>query len=203
MAEPSVDPLSLLRQQKRHARRALDHTTQMHHAQALARLVCHHRTFINSKTIACYLANDGEISTRYILERAWLMRKQLYLPVLSPLGHRLYFAPHQPGAPMRSNRFGIMEPDCHPREWRNARQLDLILLPLVAFDSAGNRAGMGGGYYDRSLAWRQYRQHWRRPTLLGLAHELQKTDQLEARSWDIPLDGIATESSLYTFSGQS
>ncbi|MGB5397331.1 MAG: 5-formyltetrahydrofolate cyclo-ligase [Gammaproteobacteria bacterium] len=201
MAEPSADSLSLLRQQMRHARRTLDRATQKHHAQALAKMVCRSRPFINSKTIACYLANDGEIDPRFILERAWLMHKQVYLPVLSPLGHRLYFAPHSPGGPMSANRFGIMEPDCHPREWRNARQLDVIFLPLVAFDTAGNRAGMGGGFYDRSLAYRQHRQLWQRPALYGLAHELQKTDQLSVRSWDIPLDGIATEQCIYTISG--
>ena len=201
MAEPSADSLSQLRQQMRHARRALGHATQKHHAQALAKSVCRSRTFINSKAIACYLANDGEIDPRYIIERAWLMHKQVYLPVLSPLGHRLYFAPYSPGAPMSANRFGIMEPDCHPREWRSARQLDLIFLPLVAFDAAGNRAGMGGGFYDRSLAYRQHRQLWQRPALYGLAHELQKTEQLSVRSWDIPLDGIATEQCIYTISG--
>ncbi|MGB5396120.1 MAG: 5-formyltetrahydrofolate cyclo-ligase, partial [Gammaproteobacteria bacterium] len=159
--------------------------------------VCRSRFFTNSNTIAGYLANDGEISARYILERAWLMHKQVFLPVLSPLGHRLYFAPHLPGGPLQANRFGILEPDCHPREWRSARQLDLILLPLVAFDSNGNRAGMGGGFYDRSLSYRQHRQHWLRPALYGLAHELQKTEQLNVRPWDIPLDGIATEKSIY------
>jgi 5-formyltetrahydrofolate cyclo-ligase len=201
MAEPSVDSLPQLRQQIRRERRALDHAAQKHHAQALAKQVCSSRFFTNSQRIACYLANDGEISPQYIIERAWLMHKQVYLPVLSPLGHRLHFAPYQPDTTMNSNRFGIMEPACHPRAWRNARQLDLILLPLVAFDSSGNRAGMGGGFYDRSLAYRQHRQHWLRPALFGLAHELQKTSELAVRSWDIPLDGIATEKSIYKIKG--
>jgi 5-formyltetrahydrofolate cyclo-ligase len=201
MAEFSANQLSSLRGKMRTARSALDYSSQQQHALALANQVCRNRVFINSDRLACYLANDGEIDPRFVIEHAWQMNKQVYLPVLSPLGHRLYFAPYQADTPLCANRFGIMEPDCHPREWRSAQQLDLILLPLVAFDDAGNRLGMGGGFYDRSLAYRQHRQHWRKPRLLGLAHELQKTTALEVRSWDIPLDGIATEHTIYKITG--
>jgi 5-formyltetrahydrofolate cyclo-ligase len=201
MAEFSAKSLSPLRRQMRDARKALDPGAQKQHALALANQICRSRVFINSTRLACYLANDGEIDPHYIIERAWQMRKQVYLPVLSPLGHRLYFAPYNHDSDLCSNRYSIMEPDCHPRDWCSAQQLDLILLPLVAFDAAGNRLGMGGGFYDRSLAYRQHRQHWRKPRLLGLAHELQKTSELKTRSWDIPLDGIATEHSIYQITG--
>jgi 5-formyltetrahydrofolate cyclo-ligase len=73
--------------------------------------------------------------------------------------------------------------------------MDLILLPLVAFDEKGNRMGMGGGFYDRSLA--NIQQQNQRTQLIGLAHEIQKTDQLVVQSWDIPLHAIATEDRLY------
>jgi len=201
MAEFSATPLNPLRRQMRDARRALDQNTQKQHALALANQICRNRAFINSRYLACYLANDGEIDPHFIIERAWQMNKQVYLPVLSPLGHRLYFAPYHHNSAMVANRFGIMEPGCHPRYWCSAQQLDLILLPLVAFDTWGNRLGMGGGFYDRSLAWRRHRQHWRKPRLLGLAHELQKTTGLECNSWDIPLDGIASEQSFYRITG--
>ena len=98
---------------------------------------------------------------------------------------------------MHLNRFGIQEPACSPRHWVRAWQLDLILLPLVAFDESGNRLGMGGGFYDRSLAYRQSRTHSRRPRLIGLAHELQRVEQLATNSWDIPLDMIATEKRVF------
>lgn len=201
MAEFSAKSQQQLRQNMRQARRALTQQQQKHHALALASQVCRSRVFVNSRQLACYLSNDGEIDPHYIMERAWQMAKQVYLPVLAPLGQRLYFAPYHPDSRLRCNRFGIMEPDCPPRDWRDARQLDLILLPLVAFDTAGNRLGMGGGFYDRSLAYRQHRQHWRKPRLLGLAHELQKTARLETQNWDIPLDGIASENNIYKITG--
>lgn len=198
MAESSANNPSQLRLQMRHARRALSSEQQQQHAQNLAQQLCRCRSFINSRRLACYLANDGEINPQYIIERAWQLGKQVYLPVLAPLAQSLYFAPFEPDCELSSNRFGILEPICHPEQWLRAQQLDLMLLPLVAFDSAGNRLGMGGGFYDHSLAYRQHRRHWHKPKLLGLAHELQKTDRLIRQNWDIPLDGIATEDTIYT-----
>ena len=66
-------------------------------------------------------------------------------------------------------------------------------MPLVAFDEGGNRLGMGGGFYDASLASRSHRAQWGRPVLIGLAHEFQKVDALNVDSWDVPLDGILTD----------
>jgi len=71
--------------------------------------------------------------------------------------------------------------------------LDLILLPLVAFDKSGHRLGMGGGYYDRTLAFLAHRRLWRKPHLLGTAYQFQQLETLPTQPWDIPLDGIATE----------
>lgn len=182
-----------LRSEKRTMRQQLSRMQQCTHAEDLANLVCRLPPFINSKRIACYLANDGEIDPIYIIQTAWQMRKQVYLPVLSPLQNKLYFAPVDDDSDMHSNRFGILEPACNPADWVLPWQLDLMLLPLVAFDKAGNRLGMGGGFYDRSLAYLALRQRARKPRLIGLAHELQQTETITVNSWDIPLEMIATE----------
>ena len=184
---------STIRSNKRRLRNQLSRTEQSTHAFGLANQVCRQQPFINSSRVACYLANDGEIDPEYIIQTAWRLRKQVYLPVLSPFQSKLYFAPYQAGMAMQLNRFDIWEPTCRPVNWVTAWQLDLMLLPLVAFDESGNRLGMGGGFYDRSLAYRQSRTHSLRPKLIGLAHELQREQQLAANSWDIPLDMIATE----------
>jgi 5-formyltetrahydrofolate cyclo-ligase len=187
-----------LRRQKREQRRKLTIAEQTQHANQLADQVIQHPRFLSCQRIACYLSNDGEIDPIYIIEQAWNLGKKVYLPVLSPLKNSLLFAPFEPESMMRINKFGILEPACKPKHWLKAQQLDLVLLPLVAFDEAGNRLGMGGGFYDRSLAHLRHRQHSRKPHLIGLAHESQKTDQLSAQSWDIPLDAIATEKQIYT-----
>jgi 5-formyltetrahydrofolate cyclo-ligase len=184
---------STIRASKRRLRNQLSCLEQSTHAVGLASQVCRQQAFLNSRRIACYLANDGEIDPEYIIRTARQLRKQVYLPVLSPFQSKLYFAPYQAGMDMQLNRFGIHEPACSPINWINAWQLDLMLLPLVAFDQDGNRLGMGGGFYDRSLAYRRSRTYSLRPKLIGLAHELQREEKLTANSWDIPLDMIATE----------
>ncbi len=183
----------LIRSCKRELRNQLSAREQSNHAVTLAKRICRQAAFMRSNRIACYLANDGEIDPKNIVQTAWKLRKHVYLPVLSPFQSKLYFAPYAEGMDMEANRFGILEPACRPLNWIFAWQLDLMLLPLVAFDDNGNRLGMGGGFYDRSLAYRRSRTHSFRPTLVGLAHELQREDQLTMNSWDIPLDMIATE----------
>ncbi len=162
-----------------------------------ARLAATH-WFRSARHIACYLANDGEIDTTAVIARILRAGKYCYLPVLAPRDHdRLWFAPYEDGMPLRPNRFGIPEPVVPARSLRRAQALDLVLLPCVAFDAGGRRLGMGGGFYDRSLAFLGQRGHWRRPRAVGLAYEFQRVDRLPAEPWDVPLDGIVTEERVY------
>jgi 5-formyltetrahydrofolate cyclo-ligase len=191
------DERNQLRRSMRQQRLQLDHHIQQQHAEAMATLITRQAVFRNARRIAFYLAEDGEIDPCYLIEKAWQYNKQVFLPILPPTGNSLFFAPYTPDTPLAPNRFGIDEPQLHPRHWVRARQLNLILLPLVAFDPQGNRLGMGGGYYDRSLAFINHRKQWHSPHLVGLAHELQKVKQLPCASWDVPLHMIVTEENLY------
>lgn len=195
--EQKISTHTALRSRKREQRNALDDSIQASHAIELANRVCKLPRFRNAQRIACYLANDGEIDPTFIIEQAWSMTKQVLLPVLAPLNNSLVFAPYTPQAGLSLNRFSIPEPNCRPGDHLKAQQVDLMLVPLVAFDEQGNRLGMGGGFYDRTLAYLKHRSRWKKPYLIGLAHELQKTDHLHARNWDIPLDAIATEAAIY------
>ncbi|MNT59642.1 putative 5-formyltetrahydrofolate cyclo-ligase [compost metagenome] len=103
----------------------------------------------------------------------------------------------RPDETMQPNRFRIPEP-CHNRaRQRKVWALDLVLLPLVGFDRHGGRIGMGGGFYDRSLAYRGVRKKWHNPTLLGLAHECQQVDRLALASWDVSLKATVTDRAWY------
>ncbi len=186
-----------VRKHKRQQRRNLSPVQQDQHAIQIAANITRLSEYKRSKHIACYLANDGEIIPDNIIEHGWKRNKTVYLPVLSPVQNRLYFAPYTKTCHLITNRFNIIEPDVSPSQWRQAWQLDLLLLPLVAFDEAGNRIGMGGGFYDRTLAYRNRMHTWKKPHLIGLAHELQKSTQLLHQHWDIPLDMIATEERIY------
>lgn len=154
-------------------------------AQQLSRLPA----FLYSQRIAFYLANDGEIDPEMAMGIAEAAGKDCYLPVLHPLKqNRLYFARHRHGDKLVINRFGIQEPPLRGRQIVPPMAIDLILLPLVAFDRQGNRLGMGGGFYDRTLA----SQH-RFTRLIGLAQSCQETDSITQQPWDIPLQAVVTE----------
>jgi len=92
------------------------------------------------------------------------------------------------GQQLRTGRYGIAEP-APSSPVAAVSELDLVLTPLVAFSSNGERLGMGGGYYDRAFASRR----GSRPVLLGVAHDCQLVETLPTNSWDVRLHGIVTE----------
>ena len=189
---------SQIRQQMRQRRNALSIQQLSDAAQKVERLISRSHFYRNSQRIACYIANDNELSLELLIERIWMENKTCYLPILDSIHHnRLWFAPYHPDSKMRLNRFGIPEPVFKKRELIRAQSLDLVMTPLVAFDKAGNRLGMGGGFYDRSLAFLLQRRYWHKPCLCGVAYGFQCVDRLPFQSWDVPLRAIVTESEVY------
>jgi len=189
---------SSLRKQLRQQRNSLDVDTQYQHSLALAEQLNSCNLYKRSKKIAMYLPADGEIDTEFLIYNAWKNNKKVYLPVLAPFASRLYFAAYTPNCKLKSNKFGIPEPQIHPKFWLKPQQLSLILMPLVGFDTGGNRLGMGGGFYDRSLSFYAQRKHTHQPYLIGLAHQLQCVEQLPKQSHDVPMHMVATEQRIYT-----
>ncbi len=184
-----------LRQRMRARRRALSLSERRRAARGLCQVLQSAPLFMRARRIGLYLANDGELDPLALMVLAWRRRKQVFLPVLQDRPfERMWFAPYSPGDELVSNRYGIPEPG-----WDAAvsgRCLDLVLMPLVAFDVKGNRLGMGGGYYDRSFAYLRRRRHWRRPLLLGVGYDFQQCPKLPGDVWDVPMDGVVTESRL-------
>jgi len=179
----------------RQARRAVGSEECRRAARRLRRIAASSNIIRGARNVALYTSNDGEIDTT---DLAALLRgygATCHVPVI--VGRRgqrhLAFAPLEARTPVRPNRYGIPEPVVSAREFRQASQLDLIFMPLVAYDADGNRLGMGGGYYDRTLAWKQRRRHWSGTRLIGVAWQFQRLDRLPVESWDIGLDGILTD----------
>ncbi|MBI6573657.1 5-formyltetrahydrofolate cyclo-ligase [Pseudomonas viridiflava] len=187
-----------LRRQLRKARRSLTRSQQREAARGLYRQLAQHPLFRRARHVSLYLPMDGEIDPRLLLRAAQRRGKATYLPVLNAWPRtRMVFQRVRPGEKFKPNRFRIPEPRINRAKQRRIWALDLVLMPLVGFDDEGGRLGMGGGFYDRSLAYRARRSTWRKPVLLGLAHECQKVERLAQASWDVPLQGTVSDKRWY------
>jgi 5-formyltetrahydrofolate cyclo-ligase len=189
-----------IRAEIRNTRKNLSNNQQIIAAQSLKMNFIQHlksENTTNSKHIAIYLSNDGELDTSLLIKELWNLNHVVYLPITHPFnGANLLFQRYEKNSPMRANRYGILEPKLNCSQICPLPALDYLLMPLVAFDKQGNRLGMGGGFYDRTLA-RLHEQNWQKPQLIGLAHECQKVDALPIESWDVPLETIITPDKTY------
>lgn len=188
-----------LRRQMRQQRRQLSPQQRTLAARQLRQQLNRYFPFLSAKRVAIYLANDGEIDPQSVINDLWKRGKEVYLPVINPLRFGfLQFVRYRQNSRMRTNRYGISEPDPRYERTLNTRFLSVICLPLVAFDESGNRLGMGGGFYDRSLAFCRY--EGQTPHLIGCAYEFQCVAQLPTEAWDIPIQAIATERTVRALS---
>jgi len=186
-----------LRQKLRAQRRSLSDSDHRYRSLAAAKAIIRLRMFSAGKRVALYLPFDREPDTAVLIRAARQRGVQIFVPVISDRRHcRLRFFPLQ-GATSRG-AFGIAVPRVRLTP-ASPQWLDLIVIPLVGVDREGRRLGMGGGYYDRALAFRRRRVHWQGPHLVGLAFDCQRTDSPFADAWDVRLDSLATESGVEHF----
>ncbi|BCQ33535.1 MULTISPECIES: 5-formyltetrahydrofolate cyclo-ligase [Erwinia] len=144
--------------------------------------------------IALFLSVDGEINTRPLIAKLWQRKQQVYLPVLHPFSTgQLLFLRYDEKTELKINRLRIPEPPLDIRNLLPLSELDVLIVPLVAFDAGGQRLGMGGGFYDRTL--QNWQQHGFMP--IGLAHDCQQVDTLPVEQWDIPLPALITPSKIW------
>jgi 5-formyltetrahydrofolate cyclo-ligase len=180
--------LSQLRQNLRLCRKSLSAQQYADHAQALKRHFLAYLSLSRSLAIGVTFAFDGEIDPLPLIHALQSLGHSTYLPLLRDDKH-LDFALWHEASLMVRNRFGIDEPQ--DTQVADVNELDILLVPLVGVDKQGNRLGMGGGYYDRTLGKVQ-----QRPYLVGMAHSCQLVAQLPVQPWDIPLDALVTEQEL-------
>ena len=185
----SVPDRVLLRRELRQRRRDLPAAARIAAANTLADRLLALPFLPSSGHVAGYWAMDGEIGLH-----AFQMRLPPTLTYCLPMLHAdesLRFAPWRAGAPLVTNRFGIPEPDLDPDDALPASEMAMLVLPLVGFDARGARLGMGGGWYDRSFAFRHAAMP--PPWLVGVGFDAQCVDALEVESWDVLPDAICTE----------
>ena len=186
-----------LRKQIRQARRRISRFEQKKSAQQVLNLLRTNPQFIHSQRIGLYLDAFGEIRTQQIIEYCFSAGKKVYLPVICNMNQRLEWV-HINQHQYRNKRFfhhrlGMREP--MQSHGLHVSKLDLLIMPLLICDYQGTRIGMGGGYYDRTLA-----TAYKKPYRLGLAHDLQLVETpLHREKWDQPLDALLTPTRLLRF----
>jgi len=196
--EPNLytEQRNALRKQLRQLRRSLSQHQQSSAARHIVGRLRFWPPFRQSQRIAFYLPVNSEISPLPLIRLSRQMGKQCFLPVIRPFPPgKLAFVRFRPGQRLYRQRWNIRE----PRQGRGAgsKTLDMIFMPLTGFDSQGNRLGMGGGYYDRTLAG-----NGNRALRIGLAHDCQAASEIPACPWDIALHAAATPAGLQVFSAR-
>ncbi|KTD53322.1 5-formyltetrahydrofolate cyclo-ligase [Legionella santicrucis] len=149
----------------------------------------------DAQRIAFYFAAHGEIDLDELWKSASLQGKLCYFPVINEDNLTLSFLPATPDTPFKKNRYGINEPDVNHALAIPLEELNLALVPIVAFDVRCIRIGMGAGYYDRTF---KNDEHC---PLFGVAYQFQRVDYIVPEPWDIPLNAVITQRAIYWHGG--
>ena len=177
--------MSSIRASLRQKRRALTQHQQLIAEQALYQQLVKQAWFQAASDIGFYWPADGEISPLTTLN--WCLDNDK-----TPA---LVFQSFEASTELNLNRFKIPEPSLKQTSTVQATQLDVIIVPLVGFNRAGFRLGMGGGYYDRVLS--QPDSGPAKPLLIGVGHSCQES-QFPVQEWDVAMDFIVTELEIIT-----
>lgn len=181
--------LAQLRKQLRKQRRQLSPYQQQQSEQQILQRLRHVPEFKHATRVGIYLHAFGEIHTRRIIDYCFHQKKSVYFPMICNMNQRLVWVKVS-RKQFQNKRFsrhplGMQEPMAS--RGLHVSHLDFLLMPLLACDQYGTRIGMGGGFYDKTLASAPYH----RPFRLGLAHDFQLVPQtLFREKWDQPLDGL-------------
>lgn len=183
----------LIRQEKRRYRQSLNPIVVSQASAKARELLRKCDEFLQANTIAIYYPSQGELDPLPLM-RAF-PEKTFALPVILTQPHNhLHFYQYDSSAALHANKFGIDEPEPIAEKHLQPADIDLILVPMVAFDEGKNRMGHGAGFYDRSLA---FPRESGLPHFVGFAYDWQKVANLPVKPWDVPMDWIVTDQKIY------
>jgi 5-formyltetrahydrofolate cyclo-ligase len=158
--------------------------------ESMSKQIC--ETFVSShefkiaETIMIYLSFGSEVKTNYIIEYAWQCKKRIVVPSTNPTTRKLIISSIDNYNDLEPGYMGIREPKKHLRRDISKEEINIVVVPAVAFDRKGYRLGYGGGYYDRFLfGMTAYKT--------GLAFSCQIVNEVPTDWYDLPVDGIITD----------
>lgn len=191
MSSTSTQAISLeqqtLRRTVRQKRRSLSRFQQLRASTSLKNIFSQNVEFKKGRHVAFYQAIDGEVDLQKLIDLAWKKGKHCYLPVLKKNSRELFFVQYKKNSRLKKKLFGIKEPQGSRKI--PTHKLDLVFMPLVAFDQQGNRLGMGGGYYDFTFR-KKISAGFSKPKLVAIAHRCQQVEHITSEAWDVKPDKI-------------
>lgn len=192
--DSSKEQRNLLRQEILAKRRQLTAKESAQAGLSILKTIMQMNVFKRTVNVASYISLSGELCTQDMNEY-FMTRHHLCLPyMVTGQKGKMDFYSFKKGDELVENRFHILEPKNQPENLVLEDKIDVIVVPLVAFDNKGNRMGMGGGYYDRML--KKVRKDC---LVIGVAYEFQLVDELLVEEWDMPMDIVITDKNCYEF----
>lgn len=162
----------------------------------ISEIACGFNLIVNAKNIAIFLPFDGEINTYPLIFKLWLNKINVFLPVIHPfLSNKLIFSRFTSTSILYYNKYKILEPRSSLHDIISISDLDVVIVPLVAFDRKGSRLGMGKGFYDIFL------KNWYKKKFfpIGFAYSFQLVDSIPKKYWDISLPVVLTPKKIWFF----
>lgn len=141
----------------------------------------------SATTVGCYLATLHEVQTQALIAKLAAAGKRIFVPAWNRATLGYAMSEYAPNEPMHAGHLGVQEP-MNPR-WAQA-YIEVMLVPVVAFDRHLNRLGHGGGNFDRLLSSHA-------GTKIGLAFEAQRLAAVPFEPHDVPLNLVVTEQRTY------
>jgi len=149
------------------------------------------RYYREAEKIFIYISYDSEINTKEIINKALKDNKKIYVP-RTEFKSRLMDAVEITSLDnLIENEYGILEPSAE-ESYINPNELDLIVVPGVAFDRNGGRMGYGAGFYDRYFK-RISKDRIKKVEKIALAYDFQILDKIPMNEQDVPVSYIITE----------
>jgi len=186
----------IIRQRIRAKRKTISDTERMTSMLMATRYLAASELFNTAQNIACYLSTKNEFNTLSMIELIWQQKKKCFLPIVLP-DKTLSFYAYDRDQSLTKNCFGILEPNAEENTAIDLKKLDLVLMPLTAFDKQGHRIGSGSGCYDKTFTF--VKSQAKKPFLCGVAYSLQEMDVITPEAWDVNLKAILTENGLHYF----
>ncbi len=175
-----------IRKRVLHDLRALDKSTYEQYSFEIARKLYQLPIWKRASTIALTISRSPEVDTWQIIRNGWLEGKRIVAPKCLPESKQMVFRQITSFEQLESVYFGLYEPQKMQTEEIKKQEIELMIVPGVAFNKQGYRIGFGGGYYDR------YLENFNGETL-SLAFSLQILQELPIEKHDIPVQSIITE----------